>query len=118
MTYASLTSPADGIDSSSGFQPDPPPAMEPRVSKHNSCKHPQARDHAGKPLKHFLPADLSSPDRLFAPGLGDVKAGMLEEDARSVAIGLLTPQLTALFTSAPILASSAAVTSFSAKAVG
>ena len=33
------------------------------------------------PLKHFLPADLSSPERLFAPGLGDVKAGMLEEDA-------------------------------------
>src|SRR5207245_3376149 len=77
-----------------------------------------ARDHAGKPLKHFLPADLSSPDRLFAPGLGDVKAGMLEEDARSVAVGLLSPQLTAFFTSAPILASSAAVNSFSAKAVG
>src|SRR4029077_11078539 len=75
-------------------------------------------DHAGKPLKHFLPADLSSPERLFAPGLGDIKAGMLEEDARSVAIGLLSPQLTAFFTSAPILASSAAVNSFSAKAVG
>src|SRR5262245_2455174 len=43
---------------------------------------------------------------------------MLEEDARSVAIGLLSPQLTALFTSAPILASSSAVNSFSAKAVG
>src|SRR2546422_10516280 len=38
--------------------------------------------------------------------------------ARSVAIGLLGPQLTAFFTSAPILASSAAVNSFSAKAVG
>src|SRR6516225_9118111 len=43
---------------------------------------------------------------------------MLEEDARSVAVGLLSPQLTAFFTSAPILASSAAVNSFSAKAVG
>src|SRR5438552_19005594 len=43
---------------------------------------------------------------------------MLEEDARPVAIGLLRPQLTAFFTSAPILASSAAVYSFSAKAVG
>ena len=42
MTYASLTSPADGIDSSSGFQPDPPPAMEPRDSEHNSCNHPRA----------------------------------------------------------------------------
>src|SRR4029077_20643419 len=51
-------------------------------------------------------------------GMGDVKGGMLEEDARSVAIGLLSPQLTAFFTSAPILASSAAVNSFSAKAVG
>jgi hypothetical protein len=39
------------------------------------------------PLNHFLRADLSSPERLFAPGLGDVEAGMLEEDARSVAIG-------------------------------
>src|SRR5207244_4939247 len=38
--------------------------------------------------------------------------------ARSVAIGLLGPQLTAFFTSAPILASSAAVSSVSAKAVG
>jgi hypothetical protein len=70
------------------------------------------------PLKYFLPADLRSPARLFAPGLGDVKAGMLEEDARYVAVGLLSPQLTAFFTSAPILASSAAVNSFSAKAVG
>src|SRR5271155_4778035 len=35
-----------------------------------------------------------------------------------VGIGLLSPQLTAFFTSAPILASSAAVISFSAKAVG
>src|ERR671935_913999 len=43
---------------------------------------------------------------------------VLEEDARSVAIGLLSPQLTAFFTSALILASSAAVNSFSAKAVG
>jgi hypothetical protein len=43
---------------------------------------------------------------------------MFEEDARFVAIGLLSPQLTAFFTSAPILASSAAVNSFSAKAVG
>ena len=36
-----------------------------------------ARNHAGKTLKHFLPADLSSPERLLAPGRGDVKAGML-----------------------------------------
>src|SRR5690348_6092396 len=43
---------------------------------------------------------------------------MLEDDARSVAIGLLSPQLDAFFTSAPIFASSAAVNSFSAKAVG
>src|SRR5262249_17350673 len=64
------------------------------------------------------PADLNSPERLFAPGLGEVKAGMLEEDPRSVAIGLLSPQLTAFFTSAPILASSAAVNSVSAKAIG
>ncbi len=47
----------------------------------------QARNRAGKALKHFLPADLSSPERSLTPGLGDVKAGMLEEDARSVAIG-------------------------------
>ena len=38
--------------------------------------------------------------------------------ATSVAIGLLSPQLTGFFTSVPILASSAAVNSFSAKAVG
>src|SRR5438445_13259108 len=38
--------------------------------------------------------------------------------SKVVAIGLLSPQLTAFFTSAPILASSAAVNSFSAKAVG
>jgi hypothetical protein len=69
-------------------------------------------------VNHFFPADLSSRERLIAPGLGQVKAGMLEEDARSVAIGLLSPQLTAFFTSAPILASSAAVNSFSVKAVG
>jgi hypothetical protein len=43
---------------------------------------------------------------------------MLEEDARSVAIRLLSPQLTACFTSALILASSAAVNSTSAKAIG
>src|SRR6202163_3392997 len=43
---------------------------------------------------------------------------MLEGNAGSVAIGLLSPQLTAFFTSAPILASSAEVNSFSAKAVG
>ena len=47
-----------------------------------------------------------------------IEPGMLEEDARSIPIGLLRPQLTAFFTSAPILASSAAVNSFSAKAVG
>src|SRR5262249_32303764 len=45
-------------------------------------------------------------------------AGMLEDGARSLAIGLLSPQLTAFFASAPILASSAAVNSFSAKAIG
>jgi hypothetical protein len=44
-------------------------------------------DHAGKLLKHFLPADLRSPERLFAPWLGDVKAEMLEEDASSVSVG-------------------------------
>src|SRR5712692_6645858 len=38
--------------------------------------------------------------------------------ARAIASGLLSPQLTAFFTSAPIFASSAAVSSFSAKAVG
>jgi hypothetical protein len=43
---------------------------------------------------------------------------MLEDNARSIAIALLRPQLTAFFTSAAILASSAAVNSFSAKAVG
>src|SRR5216684_5628711 len=32
---------------------------------------------------------------MLAPVLGEAKAGMLEEDARSVAIGLLNPQLTA-----------------------
>jgi hypothetical protein len=43
---------------------------------------------------------------------------MREEDAHLAAIGLLRPQLTAFFTSAPIRASSAAVYSFSAKAIG
>jgi hypothetical protein len=57
---------------------------------------------ADKSLKHFFSVDLSSPKSVFAPG--DVKAGMLE-DARSVAIALLSLQLTAFFTSAPILAS-------------
>src|SRR5262245_11800915 len=47
----------------------------------------RARDHADKPLEHFLPAELSAPERRFAPGLGEVEAGVLEEDARPVALG-------------------------------
>src|SRR5256886_2087302 len=43
---------------------------------------------------------------------------MFEDDASSVAVGFLRPQLTAFLTSAQILASSAAVNSVSAKAVG
>jgi hypothetical protein len=43
---------------------------------------------------------------------------MLEDEARCVVIGLLSTQLTAFLTSAAMLASSAAVNFFSAKAVG
>ena len=69
-----------------------------------------------RPDAHPL-ADLRSPDRLSASAPGAVKAG-LPKDIALVANGLLTPQLTAFFTSAAILASSAAVNSFSAKAIG
>jgi hypothetical protein len=51
----------------------------------------------------------------FPVPLGDVKTGMLEEDARFVAIGLLSPQVTAFFTSAVIPAASAAVNSISGR---
>ena len=78
----------------------------------------QARDYGGKLPEHLRPAEFGTPECLFDPRLGDVETRMLEEDTRSVATGLLSPQLTAFFTSAPILASSAAVNSFSAKAVG
>src|SRR6202047_4258305 len=51
-----------------------------------------------------------------------VETGVLENEARAVAVRFESeghpPQLTAFFTSAPILASSAEVNSFSAKAVG
>src|ERR1700732_4718408 len=51
-----------------------------------------------------------------------VETGVLENEARAVAVRFESeghpPQLTAFFTSAPTLASSAAVNSFSAKAVG
>jgi hypothetical protein len=56
--------------------------------------------------------------RLYAPRLGEVKVRVLENEARAVANELLSPQLTAFFTSALILASSAVVNSFRAKAVG
>jgi hypothetical protein len=70
------------------------------------------------PESIFAILDIVGLCHQFAPRLGEVKAGMLEETERSVAIGLLSPQLTAFFTSAAILASLAAVNSFSAKAVG
>jgi hypothetical protein len=41
-----------------------------------------------------------------------------DDPARTEAGGEISPQLTAFFTSAPIVASSAAVNSFSAKEVG
>src|SRR5215471_17358425 len=61
-------------------------------------------------------------DRLIAPRPGEVETGVLENEAPAVAVRFESeghpPQLTAFFTSAPILASSAAVNAFSAKAVG
>ena len=48
----------------------------------------QARDHGGKLLEHLRPAELGPLERLLAPRLGDVEAGMLEEDARAVAVRL------------------------------
>src|SRR5580698_7787525 len=73
-------------------------------------------------FEHFRPAKLRPLDRLIAPRLGEVETEMLENEARAVAVRFESeghpPQLTAFFTSAPILASSAAVNSVSAKAVG
>ncbi len=67
---------------------------------------------------HPLKGGLRSPQSLFAPRPAVVEAGILKESAGSAAVGLLSPQLTACFTSATILASSASVNSLSAKAVG
>src|SRR5437867_4346127 len=52
-----------------------------------------------------------------APARYDTEAGNIDPP-RAGASGEISPQLTAFFTSAPILASSAAVNSFSAKATG
>src|ERR671934_2746454 len=51
---------------------------------------------------------------MLSPG----RAAAFQQPARAGLSGELSPQLAAFFTSAPILASSAAVNSFSAKAVG
>jgi hypothetical protein len=82
----------------------------------------RARKHFLETFEHFRPAKLRPLDRLIAPRLGEVETGVLENEARAVAVRFESeghpPQLTAFFTSAPILASSAEVNSFSAKAVG
>src|SRR5215213_2125540 len=82
----------------------------------------RARKRSLETLEHFRPARLRPLDRLTAPRLGEVETGVLENEARAVAVRFESeghpPQLTAFFTSAPILASSAAVNSFSAKEVG
>jgi hypothetical protein len=41
-----------------------------------------------KPLEHFRPTKLGSSESLFAPGLGHVEAGVLEEDSRPVSVRL------------------------------
>src|SRR5258708_35369131 len=48
----------------------------------------QARDHGEKLLQHLRPAELGAPKCLFAPRLGDIKAGMLEEDASAITFRL------------------------------
>src|SRR5712691_7150909 len=82
----------------------------------------RARKRFLETFEPFRPAKLRPLDRLIAPRLGEVETGVLENEARAVAVRFESeghpPQLTAFFTSAPILASSAAVNSFSAKAVG
>src|SRR5437868_6542841 len=82
----------------------------------------RARTRFSETVEHFRPAELRPPDRRIAPRLGGVETGVLENGARAGAVGFESdghrPQLTAFVTSAPIRASSAAVTSFSAKAVG
>jgi hypothetical protein len=62
----------------------------------------------------------SYPCRVIAVNVRRAPVGLCGFDAgaRSVATGLLGSQLTAFFTNPPILASSAAVNSYSAKAVG
>src|SRR3984893_11095613 len=82
----------------------------------------RARKRFLETCEHFRPAKLRPLDRLIAPRLGEVETGVLENEARAVAVRFESeghpPQLTAFYTSAPIRASSAAVNSFSAKAVG
>jgi len=73
-------------------------------------------------FEHSRPAKLRPPDRLIAPRLGELETGVLENEAHAVAVRFEPeghpPQLTAFFTKALILASWAAVNSFSAKEVG
>ena len=82
----------------------------------------RARKRILETFEPFRPAKLHPLDRLIAPRLGEVETGVLETEAPAVAVRFESegrpPQLTAFFTSAPIRASSAAVNSISAKAVG
>src|SRR5437764_718518 len=82
----------------------------------------RARKRVLEASEHFRPAELRPLTRRIAPRPGGVETGVLENEARAVAVRFESdghpPQLTAFFTSAPILASPAAVSSFSAKAVG
>src|SRR5688572_3862333 len=48
----------------------------------------QARDYGGKMPEHLRPAELRSLERLIAPRMGEVEAGVLENQARAVAVRL------------------------------
>lgn len=48
----------------------------------------QTRDHNGKLPEHPRPAELRPFERLLAPRLGEVEAGVREEDARAVTVRL------------------------------
>lgn len=50
----------------------------------------QAGDNVDKLFEHPRPAKLGTLKRLIAEGLGDVEAGVLEMDARCVALGFET----------------------------
>src|SRR5262249_35858483 len=82
----------------------------------------RARKRFLETFEPFPPPTPPPLTRLIPPRWGEGETGVLKNGPRAAAVRFESegppPQLTAFFTSAPILASSAAVNSVSAKAIG